>query len=70
MPRQSLHLGLLNYSAWVRKITFVTGIILLVGLFHKGLMNDYIVIGALLGTFMFLKCGDSDCGLSKKLFWV
>ena len=36
------------------EVTFATGIVLLVGLFHKGLVNDYIVVGALLGTFMFL----------------
>jgi len=39
---------------WGAMLTFVTGVILLVGLEHSQLMNDYIVIGVLLGTFMFL----------------
>ncbi len=34
--------------------TFITGIILLYGVEKMGQMNSYIVIGALLGTFMFL----------------
>ncbi len=34
--------------------TFITGIVLLYGVEKMGQMNSYIVIGALLGTFMFL----------------
>ena len=39
---------------WGAMMTFLTGVILLVGVQHKGLMNDYIVLAALMGTFMFL----------------
>lgn len=39
---------------WGAMFTFATGVILLVGLGHTHLMNDYIILGALLGTFMFL----------------
>lgn len=39
---------------WGAMFTFITGVILL-GMVHgKGLLNDYIVLGALMGTFMFL----------------
>ncbi|WP_045858209.1 urate hydroxylase PuuD [Teredinibacter purpureus] len=39
---------------WGAMFTFVSGVILLGGVQHKTLMNDYIILGALLGTFMFL----------------
>ena len=39
---------------WGAKFTFLTGVVLLVGLSHKSLMNDYIIIGAVLGTIMYL----------------
>ena len=39
---------------WGAMMTFVTGVVLLVGVYHKGLMNDFIVLGGLMGTFMFL----------------
>lgn len=39
---------------WGAMFTFITGIILLYGVEKMGQMNSYIVIGALLGTFMFL----------------
>ena len=39
---------------WGAMFTFITGIVLLYGVEKMGQMNSYIVIGALLGTFMFL----------------
>ena len=39
---------------WGAMFTFVTGIVLLYGVEKMGQMNSYIVIGATLGTFMFL----------------
>ena len=42
---------------WFRRgaeVTLLTGVVLLVGLMHKQLLNDYIVIGATLGIIMFL----------------
>ncbi|NMP17185.1 urate hydroxylase PuuD [Thalassotalea sp. Y01] len=39
---------------WGAMMTFLTGLILLMGVSKLNVMNDYIVIGALLGTFMFL----------------
>ncbi len=44
----------LAWFRWGAKFTFVTGVILLIGLHHQGLLNDYIVIGSLLGTLMFV----------------
>ncbi|MDB2409633.1 urate hydroxylase PuuD [Pseudomonadales bacterium] len=39
---------------WGAMLTFITGVILL-GMIHgNGLLNTYIVLGALMGTFMFL----------------
>ena len=39
---------------WGAMFTFITGVILL-GMIHgKGLLNTYIILGALMGTFMFL----------------
>ncbi len=39
---------------WGAMFTFITGVLLL-GLIHgKGLLNDYIILSALMGTFMFL----------------
>lgn len=39
---------------WAAMFTFITGVILLGSLHAKGLLNDFIVLGALMGTFMFL----------------
>jgi len=39
---------------WGAMLTFVTGIILLVGLSHKGQFNNVIVIGSTMGILMFL----------------
>ncbi len=39
---------------WGAMMTFLTGLVLLSLLAHKGLLNDYILLGALMGTFMFL----------------
>ena len=39
---------------WGAMMTFLTGVVLLVGLHHTSLINDYIIIGSALGTLMFL----------------
>ena len=39
---------------WAAMLTFLTGVILLGSLHGKQLINDYIVLGALMGTLMFL----------------
>lgn len=39
---------------WAAMFTFITGVVLLLGLQGQGFMNEYIVAGALFGTFMFL----------------
>ncbi|WP_185235873.1 urate hydroxylase PuuD [Teredinibacter franksiae] len=39
---------------WGAMLTFVTGLILFGGVQHKSVMNDYIILGATLGTLMFL----------------
>ena len=39
---------------WAAMFTFITGVVLLVGVFHLNQLNDYIVVGALMGTLMFL----------------
>ena len=39
---------------WAAMFTFITGVVLLEGLWRTSLLNTYILIGALLGTFMFL----------------
>lgn len=39
---------------WGAMFTFLTGVYLLVAVFKQGVMNDYIVAGATLGTLMFL----------------
>lgn len=39
---------------WASLATFVTGVILFVGLKHTGFFNDYIMIGSLIGFFMFM----------------
>ena len=39
---------------WAAMFTFLTGLVLLDGVFRTGLLNSYIVVGATLGTFMFL----------------
>ncbi|TQV79485.1 antitermination protein NusG [Exilibacterium tricleocarpae] len=39
---------------WGAMMTFLTGVVLLVGLQHGSLINDYIVIGVVLGILMFL----------------
>ncbi len=39
---------------WGAMFTFLTGLVLLMGVQGKAVMNDYIVVGATLGTLMFL----------------
>jgi len=39
---------------WGAMFTFLTGLLLLLGVHKQNVMNDYIVVGALLGTLMFL----------------
>ena len=39
---------------WAAMLTFLTGVLLLGSLHAKQLINDYIVLGALMGTLMFL----------------
>ena len=39
---------------WAAMFTFITGVILLEYVYRTGLLNSYIVVGATLGTFMFL----------------
>lgn len=39
---------------WGAMFTFITGLFLLMGVQKQGVMNEYIVVGALFGTLMFL----------------
>lgn len=39
---------------WGAMFTFITGVILLVGMSHQNILNNSIVVGAALGTLMFL----------------
>ena len=39
---------------WGAMFTFITGVVLLLGVQKQGVMNEYIVAGALMGTLMFL----------------
>lgn len=39
---------------WGAMFTFITGVILLGGMGHTNLLNDYIIVGITLGTLMFL----------------
>ncbi|MBL4780966.1 MAG: antitermination protein NusG [Porticoccaceae bacterium] len=39
---------------WGAMFTFITGVVLLLGMEKKGVMNEYIVAGAAFGTLMFL----------------
>lgn len=39
---------------WAALFTFLTGVVLLVSVHHMHVMNDYIVVGATIGTLMFL----------------
>ncbi len=39
---------------WGAMFTFITGVLLLLGMTHKNNFNNYIVIGATMGTLMFL----------------
>lgn len=39
---------------WGAMFTFITGLILLVGIVKLGVLNEYIVVGVVLGTLMFL----------------
>lgn len=39
---------------WGAMMTFLTGVVLLVGLAKKSVLNDFIVVGGLMGTLMFL----------------
>ena len=44
----------LGWFRWSAMFTFITGVILLVGMGHISTINEYIVLGALMGTLMFL----------------
>ncbi|WP_370981338.1 urate hydroxylase PuuD [Agaribacterium sp. ZY112] len=44
----------LAWFRWSAMLTFVTGVILLVGLHHSSLLNEYILLGSLMGTLMLL----------------
>lgn len=44
----------LGWFRWSAMLTFISGFILLVGLGHTHLLNDYIVLGAVLGIVMFI----------------
>ena len=39
---------------WGAMFTFLTGVVLLVGVMQLGVLNDFILVGGLLGTLMFL----------------
>ncbi|OUR74954.1 antitermination protein NusG [Colwellia psychrerythraea] len=39
---------------WGAMFTFLTGLVLLVSVHHLKVMNDYIIVGATMGTLMFL----------------
>ncbi len=39
---------------WGAMATFLTGVVLLIGVYHVMRLNNYIVIGSILGTLMFL----------------
>ena len=39
---------------WGAMFTFLTGVVLLVGLHHQGVLNNAIILGATMGTLMFL----------------
>jgi uncharacterized membrane protein len=39
---------------WAAMFTFITGLVLLHGVHKSGVLNTYILIGVLMGTFMFL----------------
>jgi uncharacterized membrane protein len=39
---------------WGAMFTFITGVVLLAGVLKQGVLNDHIVMGALMGTIMFL----------------
>lgn len=39
---------------WGAMFTFITGLVLIVGVYKLGYTNPYIIVGALLGTLMFL----------------
>jgi len=44
----------LAWFRWAAMATFVTGVILLGGMMHTNLYNEHIVLGATMGTLMFL----------------
>lgn len=39
---------------WGAMFTFITGVVLLVGLYHRQNLDSFIIVGALMGTLMFL----------------
>ncbi len=39
---------------WGAMFTFLTGVVLLVGVMQTGVLNDFLLVGGLLGTLMFL----------------
>lgn len=44
----------LAWFRWAAMLTFITGVLLFGGIHGRGVLNDYIVVGALMGTLMFL----------------
>jgi uncharacterized membrane protein len=44
----------LGWFRWAAMFTFITGVILLVGIQHTGVFNAWIVLGGVMGTLMFL----------------
>ena len=44
----------LAWFRWAAMLTFITGVLLFGGIQGRGVLNDYIVVGALMGTLMFL----------------
>ena len=39
---------------WGAMFTFITGVVLLVGIYHQGVLNNSLLVGVTLGTLMFL----------------
>lgn len=52
--KQKLAPSALWWFRWAALFTFITGVILLVGVVQMHVINSYIVVGATLGTLMFL----------------
>jgi|SRR5690606_4998905 uncharacterized membrane protein len=52
--KQKLAPRALWWFRWGAMFTFITGVVLLGGMAHPNILNNYIVMGATLGTLMFL----------------